>query len=145
MLVNGSGDAVYTTVDLSSAGSLPGHSYLVISGTGVTVQGGGIAFAPTPAWTSNAVQNGPPDGMALVDTTGPTVLDALSYAGSLTAAILTGFPSPVSLVEGTATTVVDSNTVVGSMCRSPNGQDTDQAASDWAFCTTLTPGVANVK
>ncbi len=143
MLVNGANNAVYSTIDLTSVGSLAGHGYLVISGTGVTVQAGGVPFAPTPAWTSNAVQNGSPDGMALVDTKAVAVIDALSYAGAMTAVTLTGFPSAVSLVEGTAATVTDSNTSVGAMCRKPNGQDTDQAATDWAFCTTLTPGAAN--
>jgi hypothetical protein len=143
MLVNGANNAVYTTVDLSSVGSLAAHGYLVVSGAAVTVQGSGVHFGPTPAWTSNAVQNGSPDGMALVDTTGLTVLDAVSYGGSITAAVLTGFSAPVSLVEGTATTAVDSNTAVGSLCRLPDGTDTGNAASDWAFCTTLTPGVAN--
>ncbi len=144
LLVNGANNTVYTTVDLSSAVSLAGHGYLVIAGAAVSVEDGGAHFAPTPAWTSNAVQNGSPDGMALVDTNAGTVLDALSYAGSITAAALTGFASPVSLVEGTAATAVDSNTKVGSLCRIPNGQDTDQAATDWTFCATLTPGDANV-
>jgi hypothetical protein len=93
------------------------------------------------------VQNGAPDGIALVDTTGatPTVIDALSYEGSITAAMLTGFPAPVSLVEGTAlaATVADSNTTAASLCRAPNGQDTDDAATDWKLCTVPTPGAAN--
>ena len=31
-----------------------------------------------------------------------------------------------------------------ALCRMPNGTDTDDAASDWAFCVTPTPGAANV-
>ncbi len=144
MLVNGANNAVYGTVDLSSAGSVPAGQYLVLSGSGVTVATGAIAF-PT-GWTTDAVQNGSPDGIALVDTTTQTVLDALSYEGSITAAQLTGFAQPVSLVEGTAlaTSVADSNTVAGSLCRNPNGQDTDDANADWKFCTTSTPGAANM-
>jgi hypothetical protein len=64
----------------------------------------------------------------------------------MTAAILgSGFPATVSLVEGTAlpATVADSNTAPGSLCRNPNGTDTDNAATDWSFCTTPTPGTAN--
>jgi hypothetical protein len=59
--------------------------------------------------------------------------------------MLTGFAQPVSLVEGTvlATSVADSNTTDGSLCRSPNGQDTDNANADWTFCTVPTPGTAN--
>jgi large repetitive protein len=98
-----------------------------------------------PGWTQDAIQNGSPDGMALVDTTTMTVIDAFSYEGSITAAMLPGFATPPSLVEGTAlpATVADSNTVLGSLCRHPNGQDTDNASADWAFCGTLSVGVAN--
>ena len=52
----------------------------------------------------------------------------------------------MSLVEGTElpAAVADSNTVAGSLSRNPNGRDTDDAASDWVFTTTVTRGAANV-
>jgi hypothetical protein len=53
--------------------------------------------------------------------------------------------SLVSLVEGTPTSAVDSNTVPGSLCRYPNGAETDNADADWSFCATPTPGAANLK
>jgi large repetitive protein len=40
--------------------------------------------------------------------------------------------------------VEDSNTVAGSLIRNPDGKDTNDAAADWAFTTTLTRGSANV-
>jgi large repetitive protein len=40
--------------------------------------------------------------------------------------------------------VADSNTVDGSLIRNTNGSDTDDAASDWTFTTTVTRGAANV-
>ena len=143
MLVNGTDSTVYDTIDLSSAGSLPSHGYLVIAGANVTVNAPAVKL--DPGWSSNQIQNGSPDGIALVDTTGPTLIDALSYEGSITMAQLTGFASPVSLVEGTplASTVADSNTTDGSLCRSPNGQDTDDANTDWKFCATPSAGTAN--
>ena len=144
ILVNGANNAVYDTVDLSSLGSLASHGYVVIAGSHVTVQGSGVHFSPTsPAWTSNAVQNGNPDGMALVDTVAVKLLDALCYGGPMTHVSLPGFGAPVSLVEGMATTAVDSGSRAGALCRLPNGQDTNNAAADWAFCKTLTPGIAN--
>ena len=78
-------------------------------------------------------QNGAPDGVALVDASGAQV-DALSYEGSI-----------AGLVEGTAlpAEVADSNTVTGSLARLPDGRDTDDAATDWAFTTAVTPGAAN--
>jgi hypothetical protein len=88
-------------------------------------------------------QNGAPDGLALVSASG-NLVDALSYEGEITSAQIGG--SVVSLVEGTAlpADVADSNTVAGSLIRNPDGRDTDDAASDWAFTTTLTRGAANV-
>jgi len=88
-------------------------------------------------------QNGP-DGVAVVDTATGELLDALSYEGALTAVTIGG--ATYNLVEGTAlpADVADSNTVHGTLIRSPDGQDTDDAASDWVFTTTPTPGAANV-
>jgi hypothetical protein len=90
------------------------------------------------------LQNGAPDGVALLDTTTGALTDALSYEGPITAAQIGG--AVYSLVEGTVLSaeVADSNTANGSLIRSPNGRDTDDAASDWAFTTTPTPGAANV-
>ncbi len=142
-LVNGADSTVYATIDLSSQTSLDPDHYLVIAGAGVNV----VAPAKKidPGWTTNAIQNGSPDGIALVDTSTNTMIDALSYEGSITMAMLPGFTTPPTLVEGTAlaTSVADSNTVTGSLCRHPNGQDTDNANADWIFCTTLTVGTAN--
>ena len=89
-------------------------------------------------------QNGSPDGVALVDTGTGALLDALSYEGAITAAQIG--TATVSLVEGTVlpASVADSNTVAGSLSRSPDGRDTDDAASDWVFTTTVTRGAANV-
>ena len=89
-------------------------------------------------------QNGAPDGLALVDTDDGALLDALSYEGGISAAVISG--RTYSLVEGTmlAATVADSNTAAGSLSRIPDGADTNDAASDWVFTTTLTRGAANV-
>ena len=89
-------------------------------------------------------QNGAPDGVALVDTSTDALLDALSYEGAITAAQIGS--ATVSLVEGTVlpASVADSNTVGGSLSRIPDGRDTNDAASDWVFTTTSTPGAANV-
>jgi hypothetical protein len=89
-------------------------------------------------------QNGAPDGVAVVNTTSGELLDALSYEGEIRAAAIGS--ATYDLVEGTALSaaVADSNTVEGSLGRNPDGQDTNDAGSDWAFSTTPTPGAANV-
>jgi large repetitive protein len=88
------------------------------------------------------LQNGAPDGLALLD--GATLLDALSYEGGITAGTIGG--QTYNLVEGTVlpTAVEDSNTVAGSLIRNPDGKDTNDAAADWAFTTTITRGAPNV-
>jgi hypothetical protein len=130
-------------IDLSTVGSLPAGGYLVVAGANIAVPSPSIKL--DPGWTSDEVQNGAPDGIALVDTATHTLIDSLSYEGSVTMAEVPGIANPVSLVEGTvlSNAVVDSNTAPGALCRSPNGKDTDSANADWKFCTTLSPGSAN--
>lgn len=143
ILVNGATNADYETIDLGPVGSLAAGQYLVIGGPMVSVPT--AAKKLDPLWTSDQVQNGAPDGVALVDTVGPTLLDALSYEGPITAATLPGFTSTVSLVEGTLLdpAKADSNTVTETLCRKPNGVDTNNSATDWTLCATRTIGTAN--
>ena len=139
VLVNGSNSAEYLRFNLADAGaSLPAGSYLVIKNAAVTVPGGVLTLATA----DSTVQNGAPDGIAIIDTSDSSVVDALSYEGAITAAVITGLPGPVSLVEGTATPLVDDGTTVSSMARTPNGADTDDAATDWALATP-SPGASN--
>ena len=121
VLVNGGDGLEYARVDLT--GSLAAGAYLSIS---------------------IEAQNGAPDGVALIDTASGALLDALSYEGEITAAVIGS--QTYNLVEGTAlaATVADSNTVDGSLSRIPDGHDTNNAASDWAFTQTKTPGAANI-
>jgi hypothetical protein len=114
-----------------------GAEYERIALTGSLAAGGHLGVDADP-------QNGAPDGLALVDTASGTLLDALAYEGPITAATIDG--QTYSLVEGTAlpATVADSNTVDGSLSRLPDGTDTNDSATDWAFTTTATRGAANV-
>jgi len=90
-------------------------------------------------------QNGAPDGLALIDTANDALLDALSYEGAISAATIG--TKVFDLVEGTLlpVDVADSNTVDGTLARIPDGSDSGNAATDWAFTTTPTPGAPNVK
>jgi hypothetical protein len=121
VFVDGADSAEYDREALT--GSLDPGAYLVVAGD---------------------AQNGAPDGLALVDTDDGALLDALSYEGGITAAVISG--QTYSLVEGTMLpeTVADSNTAAGSLSRIPDGADTNDAATDWVFTTTLTRGAANV-
>jgi hypothetical protein len=121
VLVNGGDGTEYERVELT--GSLLGGGHLAIEVD---------------------AQNGAPDGVALVATGPGMLLDSLSYEGEINAATIDG--QTFDLVEGTAlpSTVADSNTVAGSLSRIPDGFDRNDAATEWAFTTTATPGAANV-
>jgi hypothetical protein len=146
VLVNGTDGNAYKTVNLSSAGTLASGQYLVVGSSSVlaTVPSGTLTVSFGSS--TDYIQNGAPDGVALVNTTTSQLIDALSYEGQLQAAHLAGFASAVSLVEGSALSVgvADSNTTQGSLVRLLNGTDTDNAATDWKFSSTPTPGKANV-
>jgi large repetitive protein len=139
MLFNGDNSLPYGTVALGAAGTLAAGQYFVVASNTVTVAPGALVFRFPMA--DNNIQNGP-DGLLLIHDVLCVAIDALSYEGSLTAAV-TPSCGTVSLVEGSAATVADNNTASGSLIRNPNGFDTDDAATDWAFTSTLTPGFAN--
>lgn len=143
VLVNGNNNSEYLRVSLAAASPLAPGEYLVI-GTSTAL----MSVPPTAktiafANPDNNVQNGAPDGVAIVDLAAGTVVDALSYEGSITAGQINGV-GVFDLVEGTATPAMDDNAMDGALIRDPNGTDTDDAASDWAFSTSKTPGEANV-
>jgi cysteine-rich repeat protein len=143
VLVNGSNSTSYLTVDLSPAGMLNAGQYLVVASNTVVVAPGAAVIHFAAA--SNNIQNGSPDGIAVVDTVNNKLVDALSYEGSISMAAIAGLGT-VSLVEGSVlpNAVADSNTVVASLCRLPDGTDTNNAATDWALSSNPTPGAANV-
>jgi hypothetical protein len=131
----GGAAADLSNVDLVAVNGGDGLEYDRVALTGSLAAGGYLSVAIE-------LQNGAPDGLALLD--GMTIADALSYEGAITAATIGG--QTYNLVEGTAlaASVEDSNTVAGSLIRNPNGKETNDAASDWAFTTTVTREAANV-
>jgi Lamin Tail Domain len=132
--------AEYGRVDLT--GSLAPGKFLLVASPSVAGPDAGAARLPLPT-SSNALRNGTA-AVGLLDKTTGKLLDALSYAGSVTAATVTGVAAPLSFVEGTATPAVDSNTAPGALSRIPNGVDSNNATADFKFSATPTPGGANV-
>jgi hypothetical protein len=131
----GAAAADLSTVDLVAVNGGDSSEYDRVALTGTLAAGAHLAVAIE-------LQNGAPDGLALLD--GATLLDAFSYEGAITAATIGG--QTYNLVEGTLLPAVieDSNTVAGSLIRNSDGKDTNDAAADWAFTTTITRGAANV-
>ncbi len=132
----GSGTADLSGIALVLVDGGTGAEYLRRTLTGSLAAGAYLVVEVDP-------QNGAPDGVALVGS-GGTLLDALSYEGAIEAATIGG--ATYDLVEGTVlpAATADSNTATGSLSRIPNGADTNDAAADWAFTTTVTQGAANV-
>jgi large repetitive protein len=142
VLVNGSNNTEYNRIDLGPAGILAPGQYLVIGSSTLLATVPGTALTLPFVGASNNVQNGAPDGMAIVDIGAAALVDALSYEGSMTMANVMNV-GIFSFVEGTPTGATDSNAVPATLSRLPNGQDTDDANTDWVLSSTPTPGVAN--
>jgi hypothetical protein len=126
-LVNGAdGQAlVYAGANLSRAGaSIPAGGYLVVGSASVVEA---LPQEVPGAAISVPIQNGDPDGVRLLDS--ETVLDSLSYGG------------PVPGVTELETAPTD--TGQGSIGRCPNGSDSDDNATDFAFTEVATPGAEN--
>jgi hypothetical protein len=141
--INGANNLEYLRVNLN--GVIAGGQYLVVGSTNLSGIAAGARVLYFLAGENN-IQNGAPDGLALINTGALTIADAFCYEGAMLAANITGFSGTRSLVEGTAlpASIADSNTINGSLARLPDGTDNDNAAADWNFTATPTPGGPNV-
>ncbi len=141
--VNGHDQTVYGQMDLGNLGSLSPGGYGVVAGQLLPVEPGPTLRFPLQ---QDNLQNGGTaevpgaDGIALYNPYSRTVMDAISYEGSITAAQIDG--QTLDLVSGTATSAYDGS--VGSICRYPDGQDSQDDSSDWSYCMTKTPGTSNI-
>jgi len=138
-LLNGSAAPAVEYGMIPLSGMLDAGAFLVIANPSVVLPAGTARIDIA----TNGVQNGAPDGIALYDGNSATLLDALSYEGSITSAPVGALPS-ASLVEGTPASALDVNDIPGSLIRFPDGADTDDANADWSFTGVLTPGAPNV-
>lgn len=138
LLVNGNNNGVYSEISLAGAGTLASGQFLVVAPGGVNVPAEALSV-DLPAQAGGAIQNGAPDGIALVSAT--EVLDLLVYEGSMPSVNLGSSYGTVDFGDGTA--LVDSNSSVGSLSRKIDGVDNGDLSADWAFTPLLTPGAPN--
>jgi large repetitive protein len=138
VFVNGTTSAEYRRVQLS--GRLGPSRRLVVATSSLAVEGSARVLL-LPLARDN-IQNGAPDGVALVDTATATVLDALSYEGSIDHATIEGLPGTLPMVEGRPVRESDGNEEAGSLCRLPDRTDTGDDDGDWSACAP-TPGTEN--
>jgi hypothetical protein len=135
VLINGNGGAAYTTVSLTPAGTVGPGEYVVV-GSAATIAGLPATVKTVQmTGTTDLIQNGAPDAVILVDAMGATI-DALSYEGSTVV-------NAVAVQEGTASTAALTDPGAGSICRIPNGADTDVNATDFRVCAASTKGTVN--
>ncbi|MEO5624593.1 MAG: lamin tail domain-containing protein [Dokdonella sp.] len=142
VFINGSDGSEYARSSIGVAGMLDAGQYFVLHSPALSVPMG-VPHIPF-AMPDNNIQNGAPDGVVLIDIASQRVLDALSYEGSINAAVITGFPGTWNLVAGTPFPGLDSNATTLSLIRSPDGTRTGNDAADWKLTSTLTPGAANI-
>jgi len=148
VLVDGAMNVPYGVVDLAPGGSLAPGQYLVVLPKDALPPAGvvGVNFSAAQNQLQNGLSggSGSPDGLALIDDTANTVIDAVSYEGGITTANLTTWGlGTVSLVEGVALNASVKDEAGGSLCRYPNAKDTDSSAADWVLCSAPTPGAPN--
>lgn len=145
ILVNGANSTEYLRIPLGTIGTLKAGQYLVIGPPSVlTSLPANTASLPFPGGvTTDIIQNGAPDGLALVNDS-EAIIDSLSYEGTTGWARTNG---TVSLREDSRSTagLVDSTSVEGSISRLPNGVDTNTNATDFVVSSKPTPGAANVR
>jgi len=121
VLVNGSTDSPYLTVVLSNV-MLAAGDYYVVGNSGVT-------NLDQVGWAINTLQNGAPDGVRLTTAT-DLVIDQMSYEGNM------------STTEGTGAGTDPGDEIGVSLCRIPDGTDTNDNSLDFVLACS-SPGAAN--
>lgn len=119
-LVNGNGNAVYRTDTLTAT-------------VGDQVSGWGTAVLTYPTSSGGVVQNGSPDGVALLDAAG-SVVEFISYEGPMTASLGTPATTVSSAETGAA---VESNATAGDQTLQR------QVDGSWTGPVANTKGVPN--
>jgi hypothetical protein len=125
VLYNGANGSVYNTISLTGT---------------LTDDNNGFGFT-TVSFPSNGIQNGSPDGIALVDNTdsaNPVVVEFLSYEG-----VLTAVEGPAAGLTSTDIGVTEgSGTPVGFSLQL-SGAGSEAADFTWVAPASETPGAAN--
>ena len=129
VLFNGASSTIYNEI-LLPATTLNGNSFFVLCGNSGVIPNCDMVLTAT----SNIIQNGAPDAIAILDTSTSTIIDVVSYEGDCITPYIegTGVPSAQS----------DSTLSYTSMGRYPDGSDNDSNAFDF-HVQCITPGAPN--
>lgn len=123
--INGANGATTTIATLPTASLAPNDYYVICGDTGLVPN----CDLVTPV-SSDLVQNGSPDAVALFDDLA-LVIDTVSYEGAVP-----------GYTEGSGSGLEDA-AADGSISRCPDGADTDQNNIDFRFTATISPGAQN--
>ena len=154
VFINGNGGKSYRKVDLSAAadGVLNSKEYLVVGPplviNSLSNQPGvkTLPLNPNATTLTNLIENGAPDAVVIYSSRDDSLIDALSYEGAVTNATIEGTTTVFARIqEGDASTagLADSNTVQATVCRNPEGRDTNINATDFRVVPKPTPGAVN--
>lgn len=143
VLIDGTTGAEYARFDLTPLGNVPRAGFVVVRTAAVVVPAGTRALEF--ALPANNIQNGAPDGIALINTATGTLLDSLSYEGAMTAVLIDGLPGVLNLVHGTPLPIdlADVNGPPMSLARIPDGRASGNDLLDWQLVNNPTPGMPN--
>ena len=143
VFINGANNAEYRREELLLAGGIFPGQYLLVCNGSLNPSITSAAFVLNFSGFNNNIQNGAPDGIALINFGNNTVLDTVSYEGGITAGNVIGL-GVINLVQGTPIplAVADDNTGNVSLSRLPNGTASGNDAADWALAVP-TPGATN--
>ncbi|MEE8443541.1 MAG: hypothetical protein V3S37_07310, partial [Dehalococcoidia bacterium] len=133
-LLNGGspGYQVYEVYSLDADGpTLPAGGYLVIGSEDTVLSGLGPDVLMIPLGLGSVIQNGSPDGVRILGPDGEFI-DGLAYEGEM-----------VGVGEGTSPSYWDGSVDGVSLCRMPNGTDTNDNEADFTECVS-TPGATNL-
>ncbi|MCB0769700.1 MAG: lamin tail domain-containing protein [Flavobacteriales bacterium] len=122
LLYNGSSDALYSTTILDNVSLAPGDYYVVCYGSNAS------AYCDQTG-VGGSIQNGNPDGIRLTTADGLTIIDQMSYGGTMITTEGSSAPS-------------DLDDAGLGVARIPNGADTDDNGADF-IRNCITPGAAN--
>jgi len=131
-LINGAAfGAVYKTIDLPNT-DLASGDYYVICGNSANVLNCDLEITPSTDLIQNAKAGGVGEPDAIVLYNGSSVImDTVSYEGDL-----------VGYTEGTGTQEDSAGTASKGISRYPDGQDTNNNSTDFAYIC-ITPGSVN--
>jgi hypothetical protein len=130
LLINGNNNTPYDTIALPSQMLNPA-SFFVICGNGGFVPNCDMQIPVS----SNIIQNGAPDAMAIIETGTGNIIDAVSYEGTVA--------PPYFETTGVDTAKYDpGNVPYLGLYRFPDGQDSNNNDFDFNL-VCITPGAAN--